>query len=175
MNFFQPFPEVNTFLFRREFPMLTGNSCKNSTFFQAFIHKSYMVNILITGKRRISNNFSVMSYTVFRKIFIKQYYVIKCMKKLPCFPASVHSIQLLLTGTTGESLLSEHHVRHLVQVRYLFREFHRQALPASLQYQQVFQRTENLLQIASLTFFQDGEHTFRIKRKCESLYLTSLP
>lgn len=85
MYFFQPFPELNTFLFRREFPMLTSYSCKNSTFFQAFIHKSYMVYVLIAGEWRISNNLSVMPYTVFRKIFIKQYYVIKCMKELPVF------------------------------------------------------------------------------------------
>lgn len=85
MNFFQPFPKLNTFLFRRNFPMPTGNSCKSSSFFQVFIHKSYVINILITRKWRIGNNLSVMPYTVFRKIFIKQYYVAKGVKKFSVF------------------------------------------------------------------------------------------
>ena len=38
-----------------------------------------------------------------------------------------------------------------------------------------FKELKIFLQIASLTFFQDGEHTFRIKRECETLYLPTLP
>lgn len=44
-----------------------------------------MLYILITGKRRICNNLSVMPYTVFRKVFIKQYYVVKGVKKFSVF------------------------------------------------------------------------------------------
>lgn len=38
-----------------------------------------------------------------------------------------------------------------------------------------FKKLVILLQVAPFTFFQNGEYTFRIKRECKSLYLTSLP
>ena len=44
-----------------------------------------MLYILITGKRRICNNLSVTTYTVFGKVFIKQYYVVKGVKKFSVF------------------------------------------------------------------------------------------
>lgn len=86
MYFFQPVAEINTFLFRSEFPVLAGYCCKRAAFFQSIIHKPDMLYILITGKRRICNNLSVMPYTVFRKVFIKQYYVVKGVKKFSVFP-----------------------------------------------------------------------------------------
>lgn len=85
MYFFQPVAEINTFLFRSEFPVLAGYCCKRAAFFQSIIHKPDMLYILITGKRRICNNLSVMPYTVFRKVFIKQYYVVKGVKKFSVF------------------------------------------------------------------------------------------
>lgn len=44
-----------------------------------------MLYILITGKRRICNYLSITTYTVFGKVFIKQYYVAKGMKKFSVF------------------------------------------------------------------------------------------
>lgn len=85
MYFFQPVAEINTFLFRSEFPVLASYCCKRAAFFQSIIHKPDMLYILITGKRRICNNLSVMLYTVFRKVFIKEYHIFQRMQKLSVF------------------------------------------------------------------------------------------
>lgn len=65
--------------------MLAGYCRKRAAFFQSIIHKPDMLYILIAGKRRICNNLSVTTYTVFGKVFIKQYYVAKGMKKFSVF------------------------------------------------------------------------------------------
>lgn len=44
-----------------------------------------MLYILITGKRRICNYLSITTYTVFGKVFIKQYYVVKSVKIFSVF------------------------------------------------------------------------------------------
>ena len=175
MYFFQPVAEINTFLFRSEFPVLTGYCCKRAAFFQSIIHKPDMLYILITGKRRICNNLSVTTYTVFGKVFIKQYYVAKGVKKFSVF---------------RHQLITFNYYRRTSSVDC----FNKRATPGTrLQYRIILTYSPGkhnqpvgnigrslkklvfLLKVTPLTFFQNGKHTFRIKRKCETLYLPTLP
>lgn len=120
MYFFQLVAEINTSLFRSEFPVLAGYCCKCAAFFQPIIHKPDMLYILITGKRRICNNLSVTTYTVFGKVFIKQYYVVKGVKKFSVFRHQLITLNHL-NFLVMRIPLSERKVRRLlVSSSFLF-------------------------------------------------------
>lgn len=134
-----------------------------------------MLYILITGKRRICNYLSITTYTVFGKVFIKQYYVAKGMKKFSVFRHQL--IAFHCYGRTSpmngfnESTAACTRLQYRIILMY----------PSGKHNQPVsnigrsFKKLVILLQVAPFTVFQNGEYTFRIKRECKSLYLTSLP
>jgi len=134
-----------------------------------------MLYVLITGKRRICNNLSITAYTIFRKIFIKQYHVIQCVEEFSVFRHQFiafhyHGRAVSMNGFNKSSTPGTRFKYRIILI-----------YAACQHYQPVCHLSRSLkklvflLKIASFAFFQYGEHTFRIERECEALHLATLP